>query len=259
MKLSILNSENKVIAQCVGDNEINLVYKENYNEGDKIVVEVSGVNKFYWLQIDECLGKSLVYIKDVFEYYIPFGDSKLNLSPKAFEGDRHFLTIKEAKEFEYNCYRNLSLNVNDHHKNTSCFPHASANVETRNEATFVAMNAIDGVIAPESHGKWPYQSWGINRQDDAKWRLDFGRTILTDRIIIYLRADFPHDNWWTQGKITFSDNSEMIVHLKKGGQAQQFLFEKKEIEWLEFSELIKADDPSPFPALTQFEVYGIEK
>lgn len=42
------------------------------------------------------------------------------------------------------------------------------------------------------------------------------------------------------------------------GHGQEFLFEKKKIEWLEFSDLKKADDPSPFPALTQFEVYGME-
>lgn len=121
------------------------------------------------------------------------------------------------------------------------------------------MNAIDGVVVTEDHGKWPYQSWGVNRQDDAKWRLDFGRTVIVDRIIVYLRIDFPHDNWWTQDKVTFSDNSEMILNFEKGGHPQQFTFDKKEIQYLEFSELIKADDPSPFPALTQFEVYGLEK
>ena len=30
------------------------------------------------------------------------------------------------------------------------------------------------------------------------------------------------------------------------------------ITWLSFGKLIKADDPSPFPALTQIEVYGVE-
>ena len=51
----------------------------------------------------------------------------------------------------------------------------------------------------------------------------------------------------------------MILNFEKGGHPQQFTFDKKEIQYLEFSELIKADDPSPFPALTQFEVYGLEK
>ena len=31
---------------------------------------------------------------------------------------------------------------------------------------------------------------------------------------------------------------------------------EKEITWLELCNLIKAEDPSPFPALSQIEVYG---
>ena len=51
----------------------------------------------------------------------------------------------------------------------------------------------------------------------------------------------------------------MTLRFEKGGHAQEFTFEEKTIEWLEFDELKKrADDPSPFPALTQFEVYGRE-
>ena len=79
-----------------------------------------------------------------------------------------------------------------------------------------------------------------------------------DRIIIYTRADFPHDNWWVQGTLEFSDDSNMTIFLQKTGEGQEFVFEKKRIQWLKLKELIKADDPSPFPALTQIEVYGKE-
>ena len=56
--------------------------------------------------------------------------------------------------------------------------------------------------------------------------------------------------------VNFSDGSREVFDLVKGGQAQTFTIHKKDIEWLEISELIKADDPSPFPALTQVQVYG---
>ena len=49
---------------------------------------------------------------------------------------------------------------------------ASANVETRGESVFAARNAIDGVKANRSHGAWPFESWGINRQDDAQLTLE---------------------------------------------------------------------------------------
>lgn len=76
------------------------------------------------------------------------------------------------------------------------YPHASANVETRGEMVFAAKNAIDGLKANSFHGEWPYTSWGVNRDPEAAWRLDFGRTVELDEAVFYLRADFPHDAWW---------------------------------------------------------------
>ena len=259
IRIMILNKENDVLFQETGEGQAVLVYEKAYQEGDKIRVEAEELNTFYWLQMDNAIGRSLIYLTGAVEYEIPFGEKRWNLSDLTFEGDRHVVTVRKAREYDYDHYRNLSYNANDQHGITTCFPHASANVETRGESVFAAMNAIDGVIAPKSHGKWPYQSWGINRREDAKWRLEFGRPVKTDRIIVFLRADFPHDNWWEEGKVTFSDGSTMVLNFERGGHAQEFTFEEKTVEWLEFDELKKrADDPSPFPALTQFEVYGRE-
>lgn len=164
--------------------------------------------------------------------------------------------MKKAMAEEKNNYRILSENVWDQHGDVNCYPHASANVETRGESVFAALNAIDGVTVSESHGDWPYESWGINRRDDATWKLEFGRPVEMDKLIIYTRADFPHDNWWEKATVTFSDGTKEILDLKKGGEAQVFSVHKNGIEWLELSELIKAEDSSPFPALTQLQVYG---
>ena len=125
-------------------------------------------------------------------------------------------------------YRNLALNVNDQSCGTTCYPHVSANVETRGEAVFAAVNVVDGVTANEGHWKWPFQSWGINCREDAAIKIDFGREVEIDRIILYTRAHFPHE----------------------------FMIEKRKVSWIELCDLIKAEDPSPFPALTQIEVYG---
>ena len=153
---------------------------------------------------------------------------------------------------------NLAENVNDQHGDVNCYPHASANVETRGEAVFAAKNAIDGVTANHDHGKWPFASWGINQRDDAEIKLEFGREISTDRIVLHTRADFPHDNWWVKGTVEFSDGSSMVLDLEKTDGAQEFTFSEKKISWLVLKDLIKADDPSPFPALTQIEVFGTE-
>ena len=177
-------------------------------------------------------------------------------SPKIFSGESHLVTARKAREWEYESYRNLAVNVMDQHGDTNCYPHATANVETRGESVFAARNAIDGVLANESHGYWPYESWGINQQDDAELTLEFGRPVDFDEIVLYTRADFPHDNWWEQVTFTFSDGSEETVSLEKSVKPHIIPMKKSGITWLKFGKLIKADDPSPFPALTQIEVYG---
>lgn len=256
INLKIINEDGNIVAHACGDNEVNLVYRARYQEGDKIVLEVDENNTFYYVQFDDAKGSSLVYLTGKVEYVIPFKEKRINISPKVFSGERHVLWVKKAFAEETNNYRNLSENVWDQHGEVNCYPHASANVETRGESVFAALNAIDGVTVSESHGAWPYESWGINRRDDATWKLEFGRPIEMDKLIIYTRADFPHDNWWEKMTVTFSDGSREILDLTKGGEAQNFEIRKNGIEWLEISELIKADDSSPFPALTQLQVYG---
>ena len=254
--LQIQNKDGEIIQQAIGQDEVNLVYRNEYQEGDQVVLEVEEVDSFYYVQFDDAKGKSLVYLKGNVEYTIPFGEKRINTSAKVFYGDRHVLSVRKAMDEEIRNYRNLSENVWDQHGDVNCYPHASANVETRGESVFAALNAIDGVTVSESHGQWPYESWGINRRDDATWKLEFGRPVEIDKLIIYTRADFPHDNWWEKATVTFSDGTQEVLELRKGGEAQIFNIHKDNIEWLELSKLIKADDPSPFPALTQLQVYG---
>ena len=45
-------------------------------------------------------------------------------------------------------------------------------------------------------------------------------------------------------------------NLEKSALPHVLPIEKKKITWIRLSHLIKADDPSPFPALSQIEVYG---
>lgn len=253
--LKIMNCMGEEVKSACGE-EINLCYEDEYLEGDYIILE--GISKpvYLWVSWDDALGKSLVYVTGTVVYKIPFGEKRLNISPKAFSGKKHLISIRKAQDFEWNTYRNLALNVCDQHHIENLFPHAVANVETRGESVFAAQNAIDGITANASHGEWPYESWGINMQDDAKIRIDFGREVCIDRIILYTRADFPHDNWWTQVQFTCSDGSVITMEMEKSAKPHEICFEKRTVSWIEMHDMKKADDPSPFPALSQIEVYG---
>lgn len=119
-----------------GEDEVSLVYSAAYQEGDRLLFEVEEAPAFYWMQVDEAKGKSLVY--------------------------------------------------------------------------------VTGLV------------------------------------------DYPHDNWWKSGTIVFSDGSTLELELTKIGNAQVVSFEEKTISWLELQKLVKSEEPSPFPALVQIEVYGTE-
>ncbi len=255
MKIEILRNGGAV-ASAEQATETYLVFKEEYQEGDQIrfTPEQAG---FVTLQFDAVLGRATVYSNgQPFVMNIPFGQKHDCYQESVFKGALHFLWARKAYEWEHNCYRNLSLNPYDCHEDDSLFPHSRANIETRGESVFASRNAIDGIVASNWHGLWPWASWGINRDPEAKLTLDFGRPVTIDRIIMYTRADFPHDAWWTEGTFSFSDGSELVMPLEKKDGPQEITFPEKTITSLELDRLIKADDPSPFPALIQIEVYG---
>jgi hypothetical protein len=259
LSISIYDVHGKLLAQNMEQGEVGLVYQQAYQEGDTVVINSAESDKYLKVQIDDALGQAFLYItaKEII-YRIPFGEKRSSYSPKVFSGNLHYLWAREATQEEILEYKNLAVNVMDQHQMNGCYPHASANVETRGEAVFAARNAIDGVRENHSHGGWPYQSWGINRQDDARIRVDFGRMVRIDKILLYTRADFPHDNWWKEVTLQFSDGSELVWELEKTDKAHVIPCGNLEVMWLELCNLIKSEDPSPFPALTQIEVYGVE-
>ena len=117
-------------AQDQGEDEARLVVNGEYEEGDRLTVESTEDAVYAWLQMEDALGRSLVYLKGRYEYRIPFGEKRICYSPRAFAGEMHLVTVRRALETDVHAYRNLALNVNDQHGNTVCFPRAHANVET---------------------------------------------------------------------------------------------------------------------------------
>ena len=206
------------------------------------------------------MDEALVYAPEgKLDYVIPFGDETLAYSPEAFKGSIHNISIRLATSDEVFTYRNLAKNAADQRGLVTCYPHATANIETRNEAVFAARNTIDGITENQGHGGFPYQSWGVGERLDAELIVDFGRAVEVDKVVLYLRADFPHDNYWNLASLSFSDGSDVIAHLVKTAGAQEIKYEKKVVSWVKLKDLIKADDSSPFSALRQIEVYGRDR
>jgi hypothetical protein len=259
LSLQIIKKDNTIAAAASAE-EVTLVYSEAYEEGDRILVNCEKEAAYLMVQLDDAIGYAFLYLKNhQMSFTIPFGEHKICYSPKSFSGSRHLLGVRYAEQHEILSVKNLAKNPYDQHGNLNCFPHASANVETRGESVFAAKNAINGNRENHSHGEWPYESWGINQNPDARIKVDFARPVKADRIRMYTRADFPHDSWWKQVTLSFSDGSELVWALEKSDKAHELVFEEKIIEWVEMHHLIKAEDASPFPALSQFELYGSDE
>lgn len=88
--------------------------------------------------------------------------------------------------------------------------------------------------------------------------MEFGRPVRVEEIRLTLRADFPHDSWWTAATAAFSDGSRERLSLRKTAAPQTFVIPPRTVTRLTLCELQKADDESPFPALTQLEVWGTD-
>ncbi|MGE4585255.1 MAG: carbohydrate-binding protein [Sphaerochaeta sp.] len=257
MDLMIVNAQGESIASSKPcGHGVALVHQGEYKKGDRVRIRVDTPGCHY-LQLDECMGRHIVYLLDEAEYTIPIREAERTCyPPSAFRGDLHYLTLETVDAALG--IRNLACNPYDHAQTKGMFPHIKANVETRGEMIFAGRNAIDGIFANEGHGQYPYTSWGINRRADAALHLDFARPVSVRKLCITLRADWPHDSWWTEATVEFDQKTARILTLSQTARPQCFSLTSTICTSLTLKNLLKADDGSPFPALTQLEVWGEE-
>ncbi len=252
--IQVRDAEGNLLAAVSHEKEAMLCVDRKYQPGDRLVIR--GAERLF-VQMDQALPACEIYAPDgCMDWPVPSGENRLAYAPGSFGGARHVITAREMEADEIAAVRNVALNPADLRGETDFFPHCTANVETRNEACFCARNVIDGMRLNSFHGEWPYQSWGIGAREDAWCMLDFGREIETDRMALTLRADFPHDAYWTEGHVILSDGADIRFTLQKTRERQYVSLGPHKVRWMRLERLRKSDDPSAFPALTEWEVFG---
>jgi len=158
--------------------------------------------------------------------------------------------------------RNIALNPYDTTKAASTvFPHVMCNNEY-NQTEFAARCAIDGFTTNTGHGWYPQQSWGpkevVNKND--YFTINFGRTVLVNEIVIYLRGDFGHDAYYSAIVVEFSDGSTEVIKPTRVRDGQKFTFAAKETESVKLTGfVIDNKQGGPWTGLAEVEVYGLEK
>lgn len=251
--IGVYSADGRRLAFATGEKQANLLYEGVYQEGDEIRFESE--TAYARVRVDAAVDEARVYLPEKrFTYRLPLsGDNRKVYAPGAFGGETHLLSIRVDEE---SGTYNLACNPADQRGEVSAYPHATANVETRNESVFCARNVIDGLTIAAGHGIWPYESWGIGARQDAYLTVDFGREVELDRVVLYLRADFPHDAWWISGVIETDGGARFAFPLEGMDGPQTIELGGVRARTLTLKELVKCDMPSAFPSLRQLMAYG---
>ncbi|MCM1134096.1 MAG: carbohydrate-binding protein [Clostridium sp.] len=253
--IAVVNAAGCKLFEASGYQRVEMEFERVYQKGDKIQI-VLKEERFLKIRLDEAVDEALVFgKKGTFQYLIPDEEGKMAYPPEAFGGKTHkvYAEYQEAESGRVN----LSQNSWDIRGESNFYPHCTATIETRGESVFAARNTIDGMTQAKGHGLWPFTSWGEGEDPDAEIRIDFGRKVLAEELEIFLRADFPHDNYWKEAELKFSNGEVVNLALEKTGEGQKFALGGIPTEWIVMGKLRKDEnDPSPFPALTQWRVFG---
>lgn len=255
LMLECKNKKGESVFCSWAEESLEVEWNHIYEEGDALVI-TARPGQFLELQLDEFVKPAVIFLKESpFIYKIPLNDEKLAYAEEAFSGEKHRMFIRYIDKPQGR--RILSENSLDVRGETSAYPHCTATVETRGESVFAARNTIDGLTESNFHGEWPYTSWGEGEDADASIQIEFGRKVEIDEVRIYLRSDFPHDNYWKEVVLELEHSGDISVQLNKTGDMQRVFVKKQKSSWIKLKKLKKDEqDPSPFPALTQWQVLG---
>ncbi len=256
MELKIINKNGDVLfSECT--KEIDVVYDGVYEEGTKICISAP-LCEFIKIQLDSTLGDAIIYNpQGRLEYEIPFGNLRNMYSEYSFVGHGHKIQISEPTEEEIYGTRNIALNPYDIRGQKKYFPHASANLVTRDNPAFFERNAIDGMRENVGHGAYPFHSWAGGAREDLEYKLDFGAPVEVERLVFFLRADFPHDTYWKSVDVIFDGGESYTAEFEKTEKGQELILpEVIKTRTVNLKNFRQATFPLSWAALTEVEVYG---
>jgi len=259
IQLALYDEAGNCIVRSKQDAKVHMRIQRKYLPGDRILIDTEK-KQFISVKLDASIETAMLYTGGGrFEFVIPFGEERMPYPYGAFEGEYHILEVNRIDPSESKESRDLSTNPLDIRSDMEIYPHCTASVETRGESIFAARNTIDGMKETDGHGIWPFTSWGDNEDPAAEIRIDFGRNVIVEKLVINLRSDFPHDNYWKNIDIVVGDEYKMTVQMGKTGEDQCFDIGGVIADYVKLCRLVKDDcDPSPFPALTHWRVLGRE-
>ena len=244
-----------------------ILYVPNrFSGNDKLTVTLPEGEKYLALSLSSRVGEAIIYCPDgKFTYTFP----NLNkcfpntlCTGKGVTYKNNTITARLATAEELAKEHNLALNPYDVVGTTNDYPHATTNNVNNDNLECAARNAIDGFTANKGHGTYPYQSWGPNNNVKATdyFMIDFGREVTINELIVVIRADFPHDSYFTGCTVTLSDGTTMDINLTNSSLEQVIDLGGVKTTSIKLSNFTveTAGATTPYAALTEVKCMGTE-
>ncbi len=218
IKIDYTNTKKKNYT-AEGEGMVILYVPNKYSGNDKLTITLPEGEKYLALSLSSRIGETIIYCPDgKFDYTFPnpnktFPNTMNTGKDVCYRNNTITARLVTAEELAK--VHNLALNPYDMTSGTNEYPHASTNNVYTNSEEWAARNAIDGFTANEGHGNYPYQSWAPNDSVKASdyFMIDFGREVTVNELVVLIRADFPHDSYFTGCTVTLSDGTTMEINL----------------------------------------------
>lgn len=281
LSLYLYNAEGNIKAAKSAFNNLTLAYKGEYAPGDyyELVIEDDKSAQavfpgtFVKVQLDEALGAHwLLLTKNKWKFVVPHGDALRTYNDaKAFQGGMHYLSVRLPFAGELAGVRELATNpyqqqpakdqAPDATNLEAVFPRVTSTVAAAN-IRFAARCAIDGTREASAHGSYPFGSWSQGADKaKAELTLEFGAPVVLNQLLLWTRADFPHDSHWAQVTAVFKlcggAEHEQVLALKRTGEVQVFpVHHSLAVSAVTLKDFVSGDPSIPFNALTAIEAIG---
>ena len=150
--------------------------------------------------------------------------------------------------------RNLALNPHAATFQLRSYPHVTSNSHFKYLPEFSPSSVIDGnASAGEETPQVPY--WRPNRRTDLWLKIEFGRTVETSRVVLYLRTMPDQEKTWSSATLEFSNGHKLPIALKNTAAAQEFVFPNQLTAWVKLTDL-QETFPLGDNGVTELEVFG---
>lgn len=153
-----------------------------------------------------------------------------------------------------NPVRNLALNGGAYTYWLRSYPRVTSNSHYKYAPQFSPNFVIDGKVNENQNSGY----WRPNRRTDLWLLVEFGREIVTEKVVITLKLTENQQHTWVGGVLEFSNGEKVNIKLRCTSEPQEFTFPAQTCTSVKLTNLEEAF-PLVDNGISEFEVWGTDK